>query len=569
LWTLVWSGAIARALAAVLHLDQIWPDEHYQTLEPAATLLWDFGWRAWEWSEGVRSWAVPGLYLPVLALCKLFGADGGPACIIACRLATAAASTLFLVAFARVSCRVLEERLVRIVAVAAASLAPAMIAFGAATLSEPWALIALWVATALHVAPSRDGAKGASPRRTIVVGALFGLAFVFRVQTLAWTAAFVVCLAVRRDDRRVLLPLVLGFALVACAHGLLDWVTWGSPFHSTIAYARVHLFEGVSNAQGTMPAWAYLSLLWVNLGPVPTLAVVSLPFAALVLRVLRLSRERILVVVPAAIYVLAHVLVPHKEARFLLPAYPAILLFAAMALSDLWTKYVPPLEAASPTRATSSLPRFALSALCAALLAAISFGVLRSPAHYEPSDASDAARFVREDGGLQRHPGACWLFVDHYWVWARGELMQGHRVRFREVTAAALRDERTKVEAQSCVYALVVGERARLAAAELGAAWRPVYRSRYGHLLLRNDQIAPPTAREVPVSSVPSEVLVRLYEEALARDPGNDAVRRRFAELCRARGLPCALREYRELLRAHPDDAELRRTVDALERGTR
>jgi hypothetical protein len=119
------------------------------------------------------------------------------------------------------------------------------------------------------------------------------------------------------------------------------------------------------------------------------------------------------------------------------------------------------------------------------------------------------------------------------------------------------------------VYALVVGERARLAAAELGAAWRPVYRSRYGHLLLRNDQIAPPTAREVPVSSVPSEVLVRLYEEALARDPGNDAVRRRFAELCRARGLPCALREYRELLRAHPDDAELRRTVDALERGTR
>src|SRR5262245_19927879 len=80
------AGIALRAATAIVHLDMVWADEHYQTLEPASTLVFDFGWKSWEWKEGARSWFVPALYVPVLWLCKAVGIEGGPVAIILCRL---------------------------------------------------------------------------------------------------------------------------------------------------------------------------------------------------------------------------------------------------------------------------------------------------------------------------------------------------------------------------------------------------------------------------------------------------------------------------------------------------
>jgi tetratricopeptide (TPR) repeat protein len=57
----------------------------------------------------------------------------------------------------------------------------------------------------------------------------------------------------------------------------------------------------------------------------------------------------------------------------------------------------------------------------------------------------------------------------------------------------------------------------------------------------------PTEASPVAVDQVPTDVLVRLYEEALKREPNNRQIRKAYADLCARRGLPCA-REQQEIL---------------------
>src|SRR5690242_18703675 len=76
---LIGLGIVARLLNAVSTLDIMHPDEHFQTLEPAAHAVYGFGWLAWEWTAGSRSWFVPGLYMPILGFFKWIGIIGGPA----------------------------------------------------------------------------------------------------------------------------------------------------------------------------------------------------------------------------------------------------------------------------------------------------------------------------------------------------------------------------------------------------------------------------------------------------------------------------------------------------------
>ena len=600
-----------RAAVAVGYLDQIWADEHYQTLEPAATLVWDFGAKTWEWQEGVRSWAVPALYVPVLALVKAFGVEGGAAAIIACRLWMVLASAFFLACFARAlnlglkswpregpektNCRSIAEpdspavssEPTRpaprsgwawatdgpvdgavIVAFAAVCFTPALVAYGAATLSDAWALLAVWAATASALETlGRDDKR--ARRAALHAGLWLGLAFVFRIQTAVFSVGVVVVLGCAGSTARSRVPrLLLGLALPILGGGLLDWATWGAPFHSTVAYARAHLLEGTATLQGTLPWHAYASLLLEQLGPITALSPWLALIASVVLRAARFDLRRAMLLVPSALYVVAHAFVPHKEARFLLPALPALFVLGAAALQDLAARYGRVGDDASDS------PRAGWRSALWPVVATVALGTwtlesVRSPRIYQPSDASDAARFVREDGGLRREPEACWAFVDQYWVWARGELMQGHRVRRLELSTASLDDPTSRRHAQACAYALTGPPAAERAVASLGAHWRLAFRSRYGFAVFRNERALAalfPDPTAVPLDRVPSEVIVRTYEEALAREPGNRTARQKFAEFCRARRLPCALTQYEHLLREDPTNAALRALRDTAAR---
>ena len=97
------------------------------------------------------------------------------------------------------------------------------------------------------------------------------------------------------------------------AGGLLDWLTWGRPFHSLIAYVDFNLLRGGASTFGVEPFWYYLQSLWHSTGP--SLLVLGL------LAVLGGARAPALGLTVLA-NLLVHSWIPHKELRFLVPSLP-------------------------------------------------------------------------------------------------------------------------------------------------------------------------------------------------------------------------------------------------------
>jgi hypothetical protein len=122
------AAALLRLLVALARSDLAWPDEHFQTLEPAAWLTLDRGHLSWEWTTGFRNWVVPGIYLPVFWLGDALGVGDGLGYVLAARALTALASVW---ALWRID--VLQRRLGlglagRLTTMVALGLSPAMIA---------------------------------------------------------------------------------------------------------------------------------------------------------------------------------------------------------------------------------------------------------------------------------------------------------------------------------------------------------------------------------------------------------------------------------------------------------
>ncbi|RKH45919.1 mannosyltransferase, partial [Corallococcus llansteffanensis] len=127
---------------------------------------------------------------------------------------------------------------------------------------------------------------------------------------------------------RVLAFTCVGGVGVALGLGLLDWLTWGTPFHSFLAYVRFNVLSGEAAAAfGASPAEFYAQPL---LRAVPLWA-----WAAVPLSVASLLRWRTLSLplTCAAIYTAVLLATPHKEERFLYPALVLGLLAAASQLS--------------------------------------------------------------------------------------------------------------------------------------------------------------------------------------------------------------------------------------------
>lgn len=114
---------------------------------------------------------------------------------------------------------------------------------------------------------------------------------------------------------------------VLFAAGLLDWVTLGAPFRSLIGYIAVNR-AGAADYYGVEPWYHYLLVLPWCFGAA------IFPLLGFWLSACRTVTGRRPVVVAAAALA-GFSFVPHKEARFLLPAYPLLLTAAGIGLARL------------------------------------------------------------------------------------------------------------------------------------------------------------------------------------------------------------------------------------------
>jgi hypothetical protein len=174
---------------------------------------------------------------------------------------------------------------------------------------------------------SPRGGEETSGRDALAAGLLHGLAFAVRFQTLLVAgAAWVVLFALRR--RRAALHFGLGVALAGgLVQGGSDWVGFGRPFASLIAYVRYNADPANVAGYPLGPWYQYLGLLaGVLIPPVSLLLLYGFG---------RGWRRWPLLFWPALTFLAFHSAYAGKQERFILPVLPSVLVLGVLGFEDL------------------------------------------------------------------------------------------------------------------------------------------------------------------------------------------------------------------------------------------
>ncbi len=165
-----------------------------------------------------------------------------------------------------------------------------------------------------------------STKDLVLAGLAFAVAFMFRYHTALIAGTMVLVLAWQRQWRAALVLAVTYIVSVSLTQGVIDMAVWGSFLAAPIAYVTSN-FAGV-NDYTSGPFYQYAVLIIGILIP---------PLSILLLwRVLADKRPQLRweIVLPIAVFVLAHSLIAHKQERFILPIVPLLLVAVAVAWVD-------------------------------------------------------------------------------------------------------------------------------------------------------------------------------------------------------------------------------------------
>jgi len=314
-----WVLAVVPAALAVAELGRLHPDEVYQFLEPAYFRVHGYGVLAWEWRQGLRNWAAPLVLAAVLRVGGWFGVHDPWWARGLLAVPLALLQGWGLLAAARLGLR-RAGSWGSWAALLAVGLLPLFRVVAGRTLGEA-------LSAALLVVAAEALSRDEGDRRAGWLGGLaLGLAFVVRYGSLPAIALGALWLAARRRWQ-VLAWAGVGLGSVTLALGVLDWASWGRPWHSVLAWASFNvLSDGAARTFGREPATYYLQFLWqVPLWVWPGL-----------LLTLLLCRPRLGIAGVMAVGLLAALQsTAHKEERFLYPMVVLLVVEAAPGVGAL------------------------------------------------------------------------------------------------------------------------------------------------------------------------------------------------------------------------------------------
>jgi hypothetical protein len=231
-----------------------------------------------------------------------------------------------------------------------------------------------------------------SKRTLLLAGGCLGAALVLRVQlgpALLLAAAW----ACRGRPRERVLPLLIGGLIPVALYGVVDWITWGAPFHSVEVYITANL-AGIANGFGVQPPLHYARIehgVWGVATP-------------LILGTALIGSWRLRgpAAVGAAIFV-TFSLVGHKEPRYVYPVLPLLFTLCGVGTADLlqWAR-----EGRNRGLATSLM-------LMAWITASVSAGT--SPFMREAWRSQHLV--LRAFEQINRDPAACGVAVHRLTAW--------------------------------------------------------------------------------------------------------------------------------------------------------
>jgi hypothetical protein len=311
-------AAAPRVWAAFADQGLFWPDEFYQSLEQSHRFAFGYGIVPWEFVEGARSWVFPGAIGALWKLLAGAGVTSAATLVVSAKLMMVVMAVLGVEAAMRLAHRMAGLG-AAVLAGMFVAMFPALVLFGSKCMTET-ASAPLVLASALLA----WDVPASEPRRRLrlaAAGAIAALAIFFRYQNGVVALGLLAVVASRRRWRDAL-DYAIGATAVGLAGGMLDWITWGQPFHAFLEDARFHL-ENRSAPWGSSPPSYYFEFSWRSGGPAMLLALVG--FATMPPR---LWAHGLLVVA----YVAIHSFVPHKEYRYVTPIVPLFLTLSSVGL---------------------------------------------------------------------------------------------------------------------------------------------------------------------------------------------------------------------------------------------
>jgi GPI mannosyltransferase 3 len=309
---LVIGAALFRALLQVIWPNTIWPDEIFQTLEPAHRAVFNFGITAWEFRDAARSWLFPGFLAGVMKATESLGPGSLGYILSVTILLSLVSMTPAVAAWAWTKKLSGKNALWAACSVAFWS---DLVFFGPKALNE--AIAAHLLVIGVYFARFHDEKRW----RIVLSGTMLGLALALRFHLAP--AIFLVAWYVVHQNWRTKFPLMgSGVFGVFSLAGLLDAITWDYPFQSYWVSFRFNILQSGSHNWGVSPIWQYIA--WY--GNVWSFGVILLGLAILFWR-----RDRLLVASGLTI-LLVHSVLAHKEYRFIYPATVLIVLAASLEL---------------------------------------------------------------------------------------------------------------------------------------------------------------------------------------------------------------------------------------------
>lgn len=292
------------------------PDAIYQYLEPAHRLLTGEGLITWEWRLGMRSWLLPTLLAAPMALARWVD-PAGDLPVLLPKLAVALASLSIVWSAWTIADRHSRQAAWLVGFVAASWFE--FIHFAAQTLAEPVAVAAFLPAATLLTATD------VRRRALVVSGALLGLAVCLRPHYAP--AALALVLASRRGDLpRALPPLVIGGLIVAAIGATIDLWNHNVPFLWMAENIRQNIVEHRADAFGVDPPLAFVTWYLTMWGWFAVPIVVGVRFG---------WRRCMPLLVAAAVNLVLHSLIGHKEYRFVFLTTASLVIVSAIGWAEL------------------------------------------------------------------------------------------------------------------------------------------------------------------------------------------------------------------------------------------
>jgi hypothetical protein len=356
----------------------IHPDEHQQYLEQAQRYVYGYGVQFWEQEQGLRHPLYSGMLAGPLAG---FEAVGVRDPIIQGALLRWLVATLALGAWALFAWEFQRRgnTLAALTMMVLISLIPDLVFIHTHPVSEiaasvPFTLALVWLDSLPFLA-----------------GLMLGLSFGIRFQMGFLIAALVplVWILNRFRFNRPILKLGAGLSISLFALGLSDQLVYGQFYHSPIKYFTANIVDNVVNSWGVFPWYQYF--VWMMN---PGWAVIVPLWLLLLIGTWREWKLAFLSVT----FLIPHMMIGHKEARFLLPVVPLALALVAIGFTEI-CKLAP---------RKFQYPVIGLAAACLGLFAVLRIDDIQwNSSPYRPS-----AELLR-DAGQQDDLGGVLLVGNH------------------------------------------------------------------------------------------------------------------------------------------------------------